>query len=73
MKLPDGTYTTNQDKYIKAWEDVAQPIADATDTELSAFDPDIRLSDGRNTVQLPLWFVKNFNRTRLAPTNLIVI
>ena len=72
MKLPDGTYTNNQQKYIKAWEDIAQPIADATDTKLYAFDPDVCLSDSKNTVQLPLWFVKNFNRTRLAPTNLIV-
>jgi len=74
MRLPNGNSTENENEYIKAWQDIAQPIADGTRTKLCAFDPDIRLYDADTgfTVQLPLWFVKNFNRTRLAPTTLIV-
>jgi hypothetical protein len=71
-RLPNGEYTNSEKKCCDAWDAFVKPLADATGTQLASFDPTVTLSDGRNSVQLPLWFVANFNAAQqIAPADLL--
>ena len=52
-RLPNGKYTSNADKYIKAWREIAKPI------ETLFFVG----KDGKS-ISLPVWFVERFNNIR---------
>ena len=63
-RLPNGQTTRNAIKYVDEWRKFAQPICDATNTVLWAFDPDIsiRTKDEYSlSVDLPRWFVIQIN------------
>jgi len=43
-RMPDGKLTNNRREYLRAWYKVARPIEKATETKLTAFDPDFQFS-----------------------------
>ena len=65
-KMPiTGEETTDLDKYLDAWHELARPIEEHTDWELVAFDPGLqfRHKDHKSTraLILPLDFVAQIN------------
>lgn len=70
--LPDGTETDSVEEYAEAWQDMIEPLAQATGTVLIACDPGFTLakSDWSRSVQIPRWFVKMFNERREGETRL---
>lgn len=65
-KMPiTGEETTDLDKYLDAWKELARPIEELTDWELSGFDPGLhfRHKDHRSSrsLILPLDFVAQIN------------
>lgn len=55
----DNTLTR---EYIDHWTQLAAPLVAATGLELHAFDPGLILGDGRQSVELPTWFVEKVNQ-----------
>jgi hypothetical protein len=54
--LPDGTFTTSADKYIKAWRKLAKPIEKATNSRAFGFDPGIAFErNGHIDVRYQTW------------------
>lgn len=68
-RLPDYTtlvYTIEE--YCDAWQALAAPIEKAMGLTLSGFDPDFSFTKGNPNgvsvnIQLPMWFVKDLNKT----------
>lgn len=40
-RLPDGTWSTDLDKYLKAWRELGQPFAGLMGIEATGFDPGV--------------------------------
>ena len=61
--LPHREQTENSEEYIDAWELLARPMMEMTDTTLHSFDPGISLRGKGDwgIVQLPVWFLQAFN------------
>lgn len=65
-RLPNGEMTDSLDEYLKAWRDLAEPIADATGFELNGFDPTISFSNGKTVVQMPVDFAQDLSEALIA-------
>lgn len=71
-RLPNDTYTNDDDEYCDAWHTLAKPIEEATGTKIHSFDPSISFCDHKsssmswNVVQLPVWFVERLNAALAA-------
>ncbi len=67
-RLPDGRLANSRERYLRAWQEVAAPVCEATGWKLAAFDPDIRLTSPEmvGTVNLSVEFVLLLNEA-LAP------
>lgn len=57
-RLPNGETTTSMDLYSRAWRALAEPIEQLTSYKLLAFDPDLQLYDGTQSVALPARFAR---------------
>lgn len=73
-KMPNiDRATTNVDEYVEAWQQLARPVEQAFNLQLSGFDPDFMFieEDGvrSRTISLPLWFVKKLNEVLLNKEN----
>ena len=57
-KLPNGKLESSRERYLRAWQELADPICKATGWKLAAFDPNIRLTgpDLTGMVTLPVDF-----------------
>lgn len=54
-RLPDGTTTTSDTKYVKTWRELAAPIEKELGWRLFAFDPGLSFQTGKNsTVSIPV-------------------
>lgn len=65
-RLPNDILTENIEEYLVAWHKLAAPIAEATNTELCGFNPDLVLREKTKharTVSLPTWFAKSLSAT----------
>lgn len=61
--LPNRERTENVEEYLDAWESLARPMMEMTDTTLHSFDPGVSLRGKGDwgIVQLPVWFLQAFN------------
>jgi hypothetical protein len=57
-KLPNGKLASSRERYLRAWQELADPICKATGWKLAAFDPNIRLTgpDSTGIATLPVDF-----------------
>ena len=61
--LPNREQTEDAEEYIGAWESLARPMMEMTNTTLHSFDPGVSLRGKGDwgLVQLPVWFLQAFN------------
>lgn len=61
--LPNRQLTEDVEEYIDAWESLARPMMEMTNTRLQGFDPivTLRSKEDGEIVQLPIWFLQAFN------------
>jgi hypothetical protein len=58
-KLPNGEYTSNVKKMIKAWKDIYEPICRVTGSSVIGYDPGILFKgDIGGTFDLPVSFAQ---------------
>lgn len=59
-RTPDGKHTTSSRRYIKEWRAITRPIEQGLGLKTIGFDPDLLMtnSDGRGSIDMPLWFAK---------------
>lgn len=57
-RLPNGELTASMDLYSRAWRALAEPIEQLTGYKLVAFDPDLQLQDGMQSIALPARFAR---------------
>lgn len=60
-RLPDGSYTSSDKKYVDAWQALAKPLTDAMGLQLVGWDPDFLFAsaDAQHSLSLPKWFVQD--------------
>ena len=62
LRLPDGTYTKDQDKFTEEWDNLRRPFQ-AMGFRVVGFGPYIALCDaktGNGYFQLPIYAAKKF-------------
>jgi hypothetical protein len=57
FRMPDGTWTTDINEYIVAWDAISKPIETAFGIQVWGFDPGIAFKDtAGNSFTMPSWF-----------------
>lgn len=62
LRLPDGTYTSDVDKFSEEWDKLRKPL-ESLGFRVVAFDPGIALCDAKTnggSFELPLYAAQRF-------------
>jgi hypothetical protein len=59
--MPDGTMCKDIKKYVKAWDDLINPLCKATGAEPYGFDPTIQILYDKQVITLPVSFAIKLN------------
>lgn len=68
-RMPDGTHTTSQKRYLSAWGKLNDAVERALGARVYAFDPNVAvcLPDGRGSCTLPMWVAQKVAALQAPP------